>query len=73
MEKLKPAFLVFAFYAAYFGVASMVGLGWALALFGVGLLVAVPISRALGRHRAKLAVAERNRLIEQYYDDQSNR
>jgi uncharacterized membrane protein YkvI len=73
MEKLKPALLVLAFYASFFGLAYLIGLGWAMAVYAIGLLFAVPLLRWAGRRRDQRAVSERNRLIEQYFDDHISR
>lgn len=73
MDKLKPALLVLGFYASFVGVAYLIGLGWALALYAIGLIVAVPLLRAAGKRRDERAIAEQNRLIEQFYDDHISR
>lgn len=73
MDKLKPALLVFAFYASFVALAYLVGLGWALAFGAIGLLLAVIFLRWSGRRRDQRAVSERNRLIEQYFDDHISR
>lgn len=69
MDKFIPALLVLAFFASYFGLAYLIGLGWAMAVYAIGLFLAVPLLRAAGKRRDQRAIAERNRLIEQYYDD----
>lgn len=73
MDKLIPALVVLAFYAGFVGLAYLIGLGWALVAFAIGLIVAVPLLRAAGKRRDQRAIAERNRLVEQYFDDHISR
>lgn len=69
MGELKPALLVLTFFAGYFGLAYLIGLGWAMAVYAIGLFLAVPLLKWAGKRRDQRAIAERNRLVEQYYDD----
>ena len=69
MDKFKPALLVLGFYASFFGLAYLFGLSWAMAAFAIGLIVALPALRAANKRRDQRAVIERNRLIEQHFED----